>query len=127
VGDNEEEVIPAAGGRSRRQRLVVAFRRSAAAGSRPDSGIQPGIHMCGGGRQGIRRQEALRTVEITQSEFTPSKEVANIWNAIAKGAKAIVIQPASPEGSSPDCSQQRDLRRALPQFPTWCVTLSGGD
>ena len=70
--------------------------------------IQPGVHpYVAAGDKGIRR-EAKKLgvrVEITQSEFTPSKEVANIQNAIAKGAKAIVIQPASSEGVVPSIKQ----------------------
>lgn len=63
--------------------------------------IQPGVHpYVAAGNEGAQRvaDELDLELDITQSDFTPAKEIANIQNAIAKGAKAIVIQPASSEG-----------------------------
>jgi ABC-type sugar transport system substrate-binding protein len=66
--------------------------------------IQPGVHpyVAAGNKGVLRESKKLGVkVQITQSEFTPAKEIANIQNAIAKGAKAIVIQPASSQGVVP--------------------------
>ena len=70
--------------------------------------IQPGVHpYVAAGNKGILRESKKLgvKVQITQSEFTPAKEIANIQNAIAKGAKAIVIQPASSEGVVPNIEE----------------------
>lgn len=63
--------------------------------------IQPGVHpYVEAGNEGAEREaeEQGLELEITQSDFDPATEIANIQNAIAKGAEAIVIQPASSEG-----------------------------
>jgi len=43
----------------------------------------------------------LTNLQITQSGGDPAKEVANVNDAITKGAKAIIINPVSSEGVTP--------------------------
>lgn len=63
--------------------------------------IQPGVHpYIDAGNEGARRaaEELGIELDITQSDFTPAKEIANIQNAITKGAKAIVLHSANSIG-----------------------------
>lgn len=67
--------------------------------------IQPGVHpYVAAGNEGFEEEArvlGLTNVQITHSNFDPAAEVANIENAITKGAKAIVIQGVSSEGMLP--------------------------
>jgi ABC-type sugar transport system substrate-binding protein len=67
--------------------------------------IQPGVHpYVAAGDAGFKEEAAtlgLTNLQITQSNFDPSTEVANLQNALAKGAKAIIIQAVSSEGVVP--------------------------
>ena len=67
--------------------------------------IQPGVHpYVAAGDAGFKEEAAtlgLTNVQITQSNFDPAAEVANLQNALAKGAKAIIIQAVSSEGVVP--------------------------
>lgn len=67
--------------------------------------IQPGVHpYVAAGNEGFTEEAAtlgLTNVQITHSNFDPAAEVANIDNAITKGAKAIVVQGVSSEGMVP--------------------------
>ena len=67
--------------------------------------IQPGVHpYVAAGNEGFKEEAAtlgLTNAQITHSNFDAAAEVANIQNAITKGAKAIVIQGVSSEGMVP--------------------------
>jgi ABC-type sugar transport system substrate-binding protein len=67
--------------------------------------IQPGVHpYVAAGDAGFKEEAAtlgLTNLQITQSNFDPATEVANLQNALAKGAKAIIIQAVSSEGVVP--------------------------
>jgi ribose transport system substrate-binding protein len=67
--------------------------------------IQPGVHpYVAAGDAGFKEEAAtlgLTNLQITQSNFDAAAEVANIQNAITKGAKAIIIQAVSSEGIVP--------------------------
>jgi ribose transport system substrate-binding protein len=53
------------------------------------------------GAERAAKRLGLTNLQITQSQGDPAKEVANITNAITKGAKAIIINPVSSEGITP--------------------------
>ena len=67
--------------------------------------IQPGVHpYVAAGDEGFREEAktlGLTNLQITQSNFDPATEVANLQNALAKHAKAIIIQAVSSEGIVP--------------------------
>ena len=67
--------------------------------------IQPGVHpYVAAGDAGFKEEAAtlgLTNLQITQSNFDPATEVANLQNALTKGAKAIIIQAVSSEGVVP--------------------------
>jgi ribose transport system substrate-binding protein len=67
--------------------------------------IQPGVHpYVAAGDAGFKEEAAtlgLTNLQVTQSNFDPATEVANLQNALAKGAKAIIIQAVSSEGIIP--------------------------
>jgi ribose transport system substrate-binding protein len=67
--------------------------------------IQPGVHPYpAAGDEGFKQEGAalgLTNIQITQSNWDPAAEVANVQNAIAKGAAAIIIQAVSSEGVVP--------------------------
>jgi ABC-type sugar transport system substrate-binding protein len=67
--------------------------------------IQPGVHPYpAAGNEGLKEEAktlGLTNLQITQSNWDPAAEVANIQNAITKGAKAIIIQAVSSEGVVP--------------------------
>jgi ABC-type sugar transport system substrate-binding protein len=67
--------------------------------------IQPGVHpYVAAGNEGFEEEAALlglTNAHITHSNFDAAAEVANIQNAITKGAKAIIVQGVSSEGMVP--------------------------
>ena len=67
--------------------------------------IQPGVHpYVAAGDAGFKEEAAtlgLTNLQITQSNFDPATEVANLQNALAKGGKAIIIPAVSSEGVVP--------------------------
>jgi ribose transport system substrate-binding protein len=67
--------------------------------------IQPGVHPYpAAGDEGIRMEAealGLTNIQTTQSNWDPAAEVANVQNAITKGAAAIIIQAVSSEGIVP--------------------------
>lgn len=67
--------------------------------------LQPGVHPYIAandiGLKAEAKKLGLTNLHITQSNYDPSQEVSNINNAIAKGAKGIIVQPASSTGVLP--------------------------
>jgi ABC-type sugar transport system substrate-binding protein len=67
--------------------------------------VQPGPHpYIAAGDKGFEEEAAilgLKNVQLTQSNWDPATEVANLQNALAKKAKAIIIQAVSSEGIVP--------------------------
>ncbi len=67
--------------------------------------IQPGVHpYVAAGNEGFEEEAkllGLTNAYITHSNFDAAAEVANIENAITKGAKAIIVQGVSSEGMVP--------------------------
>lgn len=74
--------------------------------------LQPGVHpYIAANNKGLKAQAealGLTNMHITQSNYDPSQEVANINNAIAKGAKALIVQPASSTGVIPSLKKALD-------------------
>jgi ABC-type sugar transport system substrate-binding protein len=71
--------------------------------------LQPGVHpYIAANDEGIAaaaKELGLTNVHTTQSNYDAATEAANLQNAIAKGAKAIIIQPASSTGVVPGVEQ----------------------
>lgn len=53
------------------------------------------------GAENAAKRLGLTNLQITQSNADPAKEVANVNDAITKGAKAIIINPLASEGITP--------------------------
>lgn len=84
--------------------------------------LQPGVHpYIAANNKGLKAQAktmGITGMHITQSNYDPAQEVANINNAISKGADAMIVQPASSTGVIPSLKKALDAKMCVVALTT---------